>query len=393
MKVAGIVCEYNPFHNGHKYQIEKTRENGATHIVCAMSGNFVQRGDCSIADKQSRAKAAVSCGADLVIEIPTPWACSSAENFARGAVSLLSSIPIDFLSFGCETADKILLEEAAKAVDSPKIGEKVRSLIAQGNTYPTALQKAIGEAFGKEVSSVLERPNNTLAVEYIRQREKLAASFDFLSIERHKADHEERKLKNNLFASAGALRNVESIEEIKKYIPLEMYDELVLKESKKLYPCKIENADRVVIAALRNMTLDEMKLYIPNENGLAERVFSKSRNSSTTEELINAVKVKSITQAAVRRAVMLCFLGVPNNLAKGNPPYLKILAANKKGFEILKERKPRLPVITKKSEADRLSEKGKMIYELECRCTDKFSLFSKKIPGCSREQTSPIIIL
>lgn len=393
MKVCGIICEYNPFHNGHAYHIEKARENGATHIVCAMSGNFVQRGDCAIADKWSRAKAAILSGADLVVEIPTPWACSSAENFARGAVKLLSSLNIDMLSFGCETDDIFLLKNAAGAVSSDKIGDLVKKSISSGYTYPDSLQKAVCDVFGKEISAVLSSPNNTLAVEYIRQKEKLNVDFELLPIKRYASLHNDSVAKNEVFASASAIRAIDDIEKIKPFVKKAMFEELKLLYANGLFPCRINNAERAVIASLRSMTLENMKEYIFDDNGLAERIYKKSRFAETFEELVKAVKVKSITEAAVRRAVIRCFLNIPKETSVSNPPYIKILAANKNGFQILKERTPCLPVITKKAEADRLSNQAKAIYYLECECTDKFSLLSKKIPGCSREQTSPIIVL
>ncbi len=393
MKIAGIVCEYNPFHNGHKYHIEKTRESGATHIVCAMSGNFVQRGECAIADKWSRAKAAVLSGADLVVEIPTAWACSSAENFARAAIKLLSSLHIDMLSFGCETESPALLNTAAIAVDSPLVGEEIRALKCNGATYPAALQKAVSKVFGEETASVLAMPNNTLAVEYIRQKEKIGADFELLAIKRVGSFHNDTAPANDFFSSASAIRKAEKTNGIMPYIPSEMYDELEELEKNGLYPCRTKNADRVIIATLRGMSPSEMQAFVPDESGLAQRIFLKSRSCETVARLIKSVKVKSYTEAAVRRAVMLCFLGIPKELAKKEPPYIKILAANKKGFEILHERQPLLPVITQKAQADKLLPFAKSVYDLECECTDKFSLFSKKIPGCSREQTSPIIVL
>lgn len=393
MKIGGIICEYNPFHNGHEYHIKKTRENGATHIICAMNGNFVQRGDCAVADKWTRAKAAVVSGADLVVEIPTPWACSSAENFARGAVSLLSAFKIDFLSFGCETDNAALLEKAAWSVDLPQVGEKVKALISNGTTYPSALQQAVCDLMGEETASVLSSPNNTLAIEYIRQKEKLCADFGLLPVKRFASIHDESVPTHETVTSASALRMMNYTEQMKPFVPDVMFKELSSFQQSGLFPCKIENAERAVIAFLRGMTLEEMKRYVPDENGLAERIYSKSRFAETPFELVKAVKVKSITEAMIRRAVMQCFLKIPKEIALGNPPYIKILAANKKGFEVLKEKNPSLPIVTKKADADKLLPEGKAIYDLECECTDKFSLFSKKISGCFREQTSPIVII
>ncbi len=393
MKVGGVICEYNPFHNGHKYHLNKMRESGITHIVCAMSGNFVQRGDCAIADKWVRAKAAVLCGADLVVEIPTPWACSAAESFARGGVAILSSLNIDCLSFGCETDDVNLLVAAAAAVDSPLITAELKKLTSSGKGYPEALQTAVGKIFGDDIGNVLVSPNNTLAVEYIRQRERLAASFELLPIRRIASGHGDIAPADGQFSSASALRILERAESISPYIPTEIYAELFERERDCLFPCKTDNADKVILAALRDMELREIKRCVPDENGLAERIFAKSRNAQTVNQLLGDVKTKNITNSAVRRAVMLSYLKIPAAIAEGTPPYIKVLAANKAGFEIIREREPALPVITKKSEADKLNDEAKSLYALECKCTDRFSMFSKKISGCSREQTTPITVI
>lgn len=393
MKLAGIISEYNPFHNGHLFHIEQTRKSGATHIVCAMSGNFVQRGECAVVEKWSRAKAAVLSGADLVVEIPTPWACSGAENFARGGVSILSALGIDFLSFGCETEEIELLESAAAAVDSPKISPLLQALVSAGKTYPAALQESIEAEFGKSVAGVLSSPNNTLAVEYIRQRKKLHGNFELLAVKRTVAEHDDERLPGGGIASASALRKLTQTEKMKAYVPDAMLAEIEAKEKDGLFPAKTENADRAVLALLRLMSLEEMKSFVPDENGLAERIYSASRSAQSILELVSRVKVKCYTESAVRRAVLSCFLKIPKELSKGQPPYIKVLAANSKGFEIFKERKITLPVVTQKAQADRLEKDARAVYELECACTDMYSFFTKKIPGCFREQTSPIFVL
>ena len=154
MKTAGIVCEYNPLHNGHLYQINKTRLSGATHIVCAMSGNFVQRGEPAFLDKWTRAQIAVKSGADLVVEIPVPWAVSGAESFARGSVTLLNNLGIDVLSFGCETDDEKKLLKAAETSKDEKVVSKLKAYTKSGLSYPLALQKAAAELYGKEIGDL-----------------------------------------------------------------------------------------------------------------------------------------------------------------------------------------------------------------------------------------------
>ena len=168
--VAGIVAEYNPFHNGHAHLIEAARAAGATHIVAVMSGSFVQRGGPACAPKTVRANAAVACGADLVLELPLPYAMATAERFAAGAVGILGGLGcVDVLAFGSECGDIDLLAKAAGAVLAPYCGEYTKNLLDTGVTYARARQKAVEELYGPEVAEVLSSPNNTLAVEYLKQ--------------------------------------------------------------------------------------------------------------------------------------------------------------------------------------------------------------------------------
>ena len=391
MKVAGIICEYNPLHNGHIYQLEQTRKT-ATHIVCVMSGNFVQRGDLAIADKWSRAKAAILSGADLVVELPTAWACSSAEDFARGGIYILSCLGVDMLSFGCENDSVELLIASAEAVDSPNVGEIIKKEMVGGHTYPSALRKAVCQVFGEETAKIFDSPNNTLAVEYIRQSRKQKNSFEYLAIKRNGPDHLDEHVNHSCIATAGALRLIENVDMIKNYVPGPMFSELSSLEQCGLYPYKTENAERVLLGFLRQMSLKEMSKFVSDDSGLVNRLYKASKTAASFDDLIGKTKTKSITMAAVRRAVMSCFLKIPAEMPKALPPYVKVLAMNKKGAEIIKASKCCLPVISRHSHLSSLSEFGKEVYFLECSCTDLYSLFSKKISGCSREQTSPIFI-
>ena len=156
MVVAGIVAEYNPFHNGHAYLIEATRAAGATHIVAVMSGDFIQRGGPACAPKAVRANAAVACGADLVVELPLPYAMATAERFAFGAIGVLDGLGcVGVLSFGSETGDLGLLTRAAEAVLSPCCDELTKHLLAEGVTYARARQRAVETLYGEAVAEVL----------------------------------------------------------------------------------------------------------------------------------------------------------------------------------------------------------------------------------------------
>ena len=160
MKNIGIICEYNPFHNGHLFQLNRAHEMGATHITAVMSGNFVQRGDAAVCSKFVRAKAAVSSGADLVIELPVPFAISSAENFARGGILLLDGLGcVDGISFGCECDDLDLLKRAAEFSEEFAHSDEAIALMNSGKSFPAALSALCPN----ELKSVLESPNNILA--------------------------------------------------------------------------------------------------------------------------------------------------------------------------------------------------------------------------------------
>ena len=166
MKTAAVICEYNPFHYGHKYQLDKTREMGATHIVAVMSGNFTQRGDVAIFDKYARARTALENGADLVLELPTRFSLSAAEGFARGAVSIIEALGcVDILSFGSECGDVAALKEAAGASEYAIHTDEFKEKMRRGASFPAALADTVKNYYTPDVYDILSAPNNTLGIE------------------------------------------------------------------------------------------------------------------------------------------------------------------------------------------------------------------------------------
>ena len=187
MSTAGIVAEYNPFHNGHAYHITRTRENGASAVVCVMSSWFVQRGETALMHPNARARMALMNGADLVVSLPVPWACAAAQTFARGAVGLLDAMGcVDTLSFGSECADVTLLRAASRAVDDYTVRESLRANLLSGVSFASARQRAV-EELDPRVASVLSSPNDTLAVEYIRAIDKLKSDLTPFAVKREGA--------------------------------------------------------------------------------------------------------------------------------------------------------------------------------------------------------------
>ena len=206
MKICAIICEYNPFHNGHLYQLrEAKRLSGADALLCIMSGNFVQRGEAAILDKYTRAKHALQAGADAVIELPTIFATSNAELFAKGAISILSAIPsVKTLCFGCENADKTAFKLAARYLnDEPSdVSEKIKEMVASGMSFAKARANAWA---GYIPLDLLCSPNNILGLEYTRAILAKDADIDILPIQRVGNGYSEAKLNEEL-PSATAIR-------------------------------------------------------------------------------------------------------------------------------------------------------------------------------------------
>ena len=391
MKTAGIVCEYNPMHKGHIYHIEETRKNGATHIVCVMSGNFVQRGECAFLDKWSRADIAVHSGADLVVELPTFRSADSAENFAFGAVSILSSLGIDILSFGSETDDKDLLKSVSDISDE-KLSSVIKMGIEKGLSYPSALREAVQSLYGEMEAEVISSPNSTLGIEYIKALKKLGCNAEILPVKRKGSIHDSDNLSGE-FVSASALRNSEDLISLKPFVAGYAFDVMTKLYEEGFAPVTMKNGERAILSSLRNMKKEELEKYIDDKRGLSDRIYNALKTSQSLEELYEKVKTKNVTMAKGRRSVLRAYLGISPEMSKEKPPYIKVLAANEKGLEILKNYNGDLPIITKHSDASSLSGFAKEVYETECRLSDLYALFSKKIRVCSLEQTNSIKII
>ena len=185
MVIAGVVAEYNPFHLGHAHHLEETRRRGATHIVAVMSGQFVQRGEPALLDKWTRARAALSCGADLVLELPLPYAMATAQRFALGAVGLLDALGcVDLLSFGSDCGDLDRLKACIRLLNDPRFPQALGQFLDRGMTFAAARQQAVRELGGAELAATLGRANDILALEYLAALEQLGSAMAPLAIPR-----------------------------------------------------------------------------------------------------------------------------------------------------------------------------------------------------------------
>lgn len=329
MKICGIVSEYNPFHNGHKFHIDKTRERGATHIVAVMSGNTVQRGEIAVCDKHYRARKAVENGVNLVVEIPCPFSCASGEIFAKSAVRILKGLGcVDMLSFGCEAQNPENLLRCAEYMEKLKDCDEVKKLVSEGNSYPSAMAKVCGNRFGRDVASLMSQPNNILGVEYIRACKELGLDVEYCFVKREGADHDANG-ENKGFASAKFIRSlINSGEDFSGLVPYEWDAE----------GFDFNAMTKAVVFKLRFMTVEEISEIPDCTKELAVRISSylKAETPATLSQLYSDLKTKNITYARICRVILYAALGVRKSDFE-IPPYARVLCADDKGMEILAE--------------------------------------------------------
>ena len=329
MKITGIICEYNPLHLGHKKQLDTVRTlqpDGG--IVCLMSGNFVQRGKPAIIDKAARARAAVLCGADLVLELPPTAALSSAECFASEGVRLLGSF-CDTLCFGSETADKAQLMQTAQALLSPAFSEALCSELDKGLSFPAARQAALLK-MGLSADLLL-RPNDILAVEYckaiISQNTAMIPHPILRQGNYHDAlpdaDNPSATAVRSLMLEGGAWMD---------YIPVEACSCF---QNAALHT--ISAGERAILARLRSMTDAEFEQLPYGSEGLWRKLMHAARQEATLEGILTAVKSKRYTRTRLDRMIMCAFLGLTQQDLSSSAPYARVLAFNDRGRKILKQ--------------------------------------------------------
>ncbi len=379
MKISGIICEYNPFHNGHMYHIQKTRENGATHIVAVMSGNFVQRGDVAIIDKFERARAAVRCGADLVIELPVAYALSGAEGFARGAMYILNSMGcIDEVSFGSESGDMNKILSAVQASLSFENTTELRTLMESGMTYPAAIQQLATQKYGRQVGDIFEGANNLLAIEYIKATSYLNSKITPFTIARKNAGHDQPDIICN-FASASFIRQNVKENAYSDLMPEPMYEALSLavKEGR---TANVANLEKAILYKMRMMTPIELRNVPDVAQGLEHRIY-EARTASTVNEMMNAIKTKRYTMSRIRRILMNCLLGITKDDTTTPPLYGRILAINERGTDILNiaKGKSRIPLATSLAKLSEINAVTRRCAELEALSTDIYGVAMDKV--------------
>ena len=392
MKTVGIISEYNPFHNGHKYHIHAAKEAcSASHVICIMSGSFVQRGEPAIFDKWSRARMAVMNGADLVIELPVVYACQPAEIFALGAVKILNSMGIiDCICFGSELGDTATLFQLAGILQNePEPLRKLfKSQLEQGVSYPKAISEALTSYVGEEqknlYNDILKNPNNILGIEYIKALTVLKSKIEPVAVKRLASGYNDKHIKGHI-AGATAIRNEIKengiSEKVKMSMPENSLDIINVNISSNKHPVYLNDFSDILLYRLRISEKSELKRYLNIREGLENRLKKHSKISSDCCELIEAVKTKRYTRTYIQRLLCHILLDIrKSDIAQFKKPdcpsYIRVLAFNNNGKDLLKEIKSRsaCPVISKVADFRSPDERISKMFSYDLLSTDIYNL-------------------
>lgn len=361
MKIAGVICEYNPFHNGHKFQIEETKkQTSCDAIVALMSGNYVQRGDISIFDKFTRAKCAILGGADLVLELPTAFSMQSAEFFAKNAVYILNSLnAVDYLTFGAETDNLNQIYEIASllANETSEFKNTISENLKGGNTFAKARALAIGEVLGESSKEILSQPNNILAVEYIKSLIRLNSKIEPILIKRKNAQHDSFNSKDS-FASATYIRNLINHGETEKaleFIPQNCHDIII--NSK---PVFISEFAKAIMCELYKISIEDLRNIADITEGLENRIKREAETVNNLSELISKVKTKRYTESRIRRILLNTMLGISKEIQHETLKYIRVLDFNETGRKILNlaKKSSDLPIIKNTSQVKKINSEN-----------------------------------
>ena len=384
MRIGGIISEYNPFHNGHAVQLEMVRRE-CDGVIAVMSGSFVQRGDVAIYDKWTRAHAAVLSGADLVAELPCCYAVATAERFAVGAVSLLDrTCVVDRLYFGAETPDTAAFQKAGALLENepPEVSEKLQDYLSCGLSYPAAREKAFA---GLIPEPLLALPNNLLGLEYCRALSALNSKIQPCALPRIGAGHHDQTASGSI-ASATQIRSLLlEGQDVSRFLPDKAKPIYQNAEIRTLAPL-----ERMLFYRLRTACPEDLKKLPDVSEGLENRILSEAKSSCSISALLSAVSTKRYPITRLRRILIAYLLDIPKAMQREPISYLRVLAANERGREILKQikQKSTLTIITKTADYQATD-----MFLADCRATELSALCQKSMQKSGADYLTPPIIL
>ncbi|HHX23664.1 MAG TPA: nucleotidyltransferase [Thermoanaerobacterales bacterium] len=393
MKVVGVIAEYNPFHKGHLYHLNKIKKSFKPDaIIVILSGNFVQRGEPAIFDKWARAEMALHGGADLVIELPVCFSTATAEIFAESAVKLLSDTQVvNTLSFGLEEIhyNELLFLGKLLAKEPEHLKTTINECLSKGMSFPAAREKAIikfilenhKEMNIQLISAMLKKPNFILAVEYVKAINKLGVDLSILPILRKGQDYHNKNLTGE-YASASGIRQSflytrELNDDIIKYLPLSTQEIIKRRLNNYNVPVFLQDYELILLYMLRRMSSQELRSFFDIEEGLENRIKKAVKNSGSLKQLIAQIKTKRYPETRIQRILIHILLNIPKEMLNSRTsPYVRVLGFSQVGSIILKKIKKKisLPIITRASDYKKLNSYAKSFFEKDLLSSDIYNL-------------------
>ncbi len=397
MKTVGVIVEYNPFHNGHKYHLEQAKKlSGADYVVAIMSGNFVQRGTPAITDKYTRTSMALINGADVVYELPPFYATASAEAFAYGAVSILNGLGnIDYLCFGAEDTDLCLMQEIATILTKEPVSytSRLKQELTTGKTFPVARKIALLPLLSSTDSDYLERflesSNNILGIEYLKALQCLKSTIEPLIAKREGSLYSEEDLPaSSSLPSATALRksytDINSLEAYTSLVPDSVLH-LLNKVEHKTFPIVLDDFSEYLYYKLLFITYEELINYVDVSSDLAKRILNLRKDFSTISEFASKLKTRQFTLTRIQRVLLHILL----EIKEGNTPsiYAHLLGFRRESSVVINKKLASIPIITKVADYNEL-----LSHDIDC--TDLYNrvVLKKFKISISNDYTHPLII-
>ena len=399
-KTIGIIAEYNPFHNGHLYQIKKAKElTKANKVIVVMTGNFTQRGEPSLINKFEKSKIALQNEVDMVIELPTIYSISSAENFALGGVKVLNELGnIDYLVFGIEEENILDLEKIAEILvnENDEFKEAIKQELNKGISHPKARELALQKVLLSEnVENILQKPNNILTIEYLKAIKNTNSKIKPFAIKRQKSMHNDKKITEE-FTSGSHIRKLfteNKLNEIKAVVPKYSYEKLLELRERGEYITSINEFSDIIIYKIRMMTNQEISKIADINEGLENNIKEAADTSTTAEEIINKVSSKRYTKTRISRILTYILLDITKEdmeQSKKEMPYIRVLGINKRYENILSSINNNKLIISLKKFEDNNGQNN--ILNIDKKATEIYTIKYKQSTKAKLDYKSKFII-
>lgn len=408
-RVLGIIAEYNPFHNGHLYHLQKSiQETECDYVIAIISGNFVQRGNSSVINKWKKAEMALKSGVNLVIELPTIYSISSAENFAFGAIKILNELKIvKSVSFGTETGDMAALNNIANLlVQEPKKYQYIlQDELKMGVSFPKAREIAVLKVFNdnRRYGNIMSSPNNILAIEYLKSIKRLKSFMKPHLVKRERVFYNDDAVVDD-FASATAIRRLLSrnqTEDLSRVLPKSSYEILMQELKKENVVLDIAKYEKEIIYNLRKMSLKQIQNIPDVSEGLEHAIKNAVGSCNNLPELLNMIKSKRYTGTRLQRILICSLLGITKKNMENSKkirPYVRILGMDEKGKQLISKitkANPKLDIITsvKKFTENNHNKFIKEMLDIDIKSTDIYTLAYGKNSFTGLDYTNKIVTM